>query len=208
MFLVTVYTLSAAPIAVFSTGVDANGQLLADGSVDPHYQLIESASPQYQGPDAFVVDTRIQDVGRWVPSGFTSGWISIRPDAGTHNPLGQYIYRTTFDLSGLDVTTAMLMGRMATDDPGTVLLNGAATGVQSCCYHRWTEFSLTSGFVAGLNTLDFVVANSGGGPTGLRVEVSGSADVSVVPELGSWMLLGSGVALTFLRKVSRHRRRV
>jgi hypothetical protein len=41
-----------------------------------------------------------------------------------------------------------------------------------------TNFSLSSSFVAGVNTLDFIVTNGGSSasPTGLRVEVSGTAN--------------------------------
>ena len=48
-----------------------------------------------------------------------------------------------------------------------------------------TNFSISSGFAAGLNTLDFVVNNAGSSPnpTGLRVEISGTANAAGGP---SW----------------------
>jgi hypothetical protein len=56
---------------------------------------------------------------------------------------------------------------------------------------RTRAFSITSGFDAGLNTLDFMVTN-GGGPSGVIAEVSGTAAVigtSAVPEPSSLMLV-------------------
>ena len=38
-----------AQIALFGTGVDGTGTLLAGGSVDPHYTLIQSAEPTLPG---------------------------------------------------------------------------------------------------------------------------------------------------------------
>jgi hypothetical protein len=204
--LVSAWSLSAAPVAVFGTGVDFSGQVLADGAVDPHYQLIASAAPLYPGPNAVVADTQVHPVEKWISTGAASKWISIRADAATHNPEGEYIYRTTFDLTGFDLGTVILTGQFAPDDVGSIFLNNVATRVNVCCYYQWFPFTLSSGFVAGVNTLDFVVENSGGGPTGIRVDLAGSGDASAVPEPGSWMLLiiGGG-ALGLLANIKRQR---
>ena len=62
-----------------------------------------------------------------------------------------------------------------------VLLNGATTGVTSDGNFGalGNAFTISTGFVAGLNTLDFVVNNAGTGinPTGVRVELSGTANL-------------------------------
>lgn len=199
-------SLSAAPIAVFGTGLDSSGQVLADGAVDPHYQLIFSSAPLYPGPDAVVVDTQVSPVDNWISSGVTSKWISIRADAATHNPEGAYIYRTTFDLTGFDFASVILTGRFAPDDVGSILLNNVATHVGVCCYYQWASFTISSGFVTGMNTLDFVADNSGGGPTGIRVDLAGTGNISAVPEPGSWMLLiiGGGT-LGLLAGIHRRR---
>ena len=57
-------------------------------------------------------------------------------------------------------------------------------------YGALYPFSITSGFVAGKNTLDFIVENTNGSVEGLRVNMSGSA----VPEPASLVLMGLGTA--------------
>jgi hypothetical protein len=58
-------------------------------------------------------------------------------------------------------------------------LNGVTVGPTSSSFSSLTPFSLTSGFVAGINTLDFILTNGPTGgpqnPTGLFVELSGYA---------------------------------
>jgi hypothetical protein len=68
-----------------------------------------------------------------------------------------------------------------------VLINGLSTGnaVPVPGYESFHDFSISGGFVPGVNTLDFLVLN-GAGPTGLRVEMIGTA----VPEPGGLMLFG------------------
>jgi hypothetical protein len=61
----------------------------------------------------------------------------------------------------------------------------------------WTSFAANSGFVAGVNKLDFVVSNwaqNGGNPTGLRVEFAASS-VAAVPEPETYAMLLGGLAL-------------
>ena len=42
-----------------------------------------------------------------------------------------------------------------------ILVNGVSSGQVSGGFSNWTMFSLTSGFVPGLNTLDFVAKDWG-----------------------------------------------
>jgi hypothetical protein len=60
---------------------------------------------------------------------------------------------------------------------------------------KWiVAFTVGSGFVAGLKTLDFVITN-GDGPTGPRVDnIAGTAAsfAAAIPEPASVLLLGSG----------------
>ena len=87
------------------------------------------------------------------------------------------LIETTFNLTGMDPSTASLSGWAAADDSAVVKLNGVQLA-SIAGFGSPTNFSLSSSFVAGVNTLDFVVTNGGSSasPTGLRVEVSGSAN--------------------------------
>jgi hypothetical protein len=126
----------------------------------------------------------------WMANSATSTWISAQADQSAFpNDVGQgnYAFRTTFDLNGFDPASAQISGQWAVDDLGLdILINGASTGFTHNHTLTFGSFSITAGFVAGLNTLDFLVRNEPFGgdinPMGLRVELSGTADPVPVPE--------------------------
>jgi hypothetical protein len=152
--------------------------------VDPHYSLIESADESYPaGLGAIVANP---PAGAWLSNTVTSRWISpsanqSQSDGG--NPVGTYTYRTTFDLTGLDPGSASITGQWATDNSGFILINGSSTGqtipLGFPAFQSFTPFSISTGFIPGINTLDFVTNNAPCecvNPTGLRVELSGTAN--------------------------------
>jgi len=55
-----------------------------------------------------------------------------------------------------------------------VRLNGVSLGLTAAGYSPLTAFEITSGFVAGNNTLEFELLDTGC-PNGLRVEMTGTA---------------------------------
>jgi uncharacterized repeat protein (TIGR01451 family) len=169
-------------LVVYNTGVGDDGALLPDGTVDPHYRLVQSPDLAFPGPDARVAVSSGWPYGQWAEDGPDSKWISPRPDIAEGNSGGTYIYRTTVDLTGLDPTTAVIAGQWATDNDGLdILLNGNSTGNQNypgLHFGTFAPFTTTNGFSAGTNTLDFIVHQSGAGtPTGLRVELRGTASL-------------------------------
>ncbi len=96
----------------------------------------------------------------------TSQWIA--PSDGLSSghgifPQGVYDYRTTFDLTGYDPSKAYLtgiwQGYPAAND---ILFNGQAQHIPTPFLNP-SPFTLSSGFVSGLNTLDFLVNNTGFG---------------------------------------------
>lgn len=183
---------SADPINVNSTGVGAAG------TVDPNYVVVTSASPVFPGPSVFVASSI---PSAYVPNDAASKWIDLAADANTNLTPGTYEYRTTFDLSGLDPSTAVLTGAWASDNGASILLNGVTTGdaLGAIEFAGLTPFNITSGFQPGVNTLDFLVindtgSNGGSSPSALRVQISGTASVPE-PAMG---LLGLAVLAPML----------
>jgi len=195
IFFGAVQSVHAATITtLYSTGVDASGNPLADGAIDSHYTV--------NGGSAYTIGNP-GSVG-WVGNTATSSWISNVPN--TDGGSGPFTYHTTFDLTGLNPNTAQITGQLSADDQATIYLNGVdvfdglPTG--SSPWSQLESFSISSGFVAGTNTLDIDVPNNiqtpDDGPTGLQVNLSGTASA---PEPASLFLLGVGFgALSFLRR--------
>ncbi len=189
--VLAVWSSGAAPIpGLFNTGVDNNRALLANSAVDPHYQLVQRADGTASGSNAFVViDTLypIVGTGPWMASGPGSKWIGPMANQSTGSAAGDYRYRTTFDLTGLEPGTAIITLRVSSDNAiAEVQLNGTPTGL---AYDgNFVAFSgtltINSGFVDGTNTLDFVVNNAGttANPTAFRAEfLSGTAEPVLPP---------------------------
>ncbi|MEO1776914.1 MAG: VPLPA-CTERM sorting domain-containing protein [Pseudomonadota bacterium] len=185
----------AVPIELFNTGVDSSGTVLADGANDPNYAIL---SPAQQA----VVINESEIPGTWLDNDSTSRWIW---QTNTGDPTNVTLtFRTTFDLTGLDPDTAEINGRWAVDNGGDdILLNGASTGItNNNGFTSFTDFTLTAGFQAGLNTLDFVVRDAGF-IAGFRAELSGTADEigAVVPlPAGLPMLVAALAGLSLLRR--------
>jgi len=177
--------LSRTPLhfALFNTGVSNSSALLPGGATDPHYALIKSADPSFPGPAAIVVNpTGGYPIPPWMSDGPLSEWIALSANEDTIDTSGLYVYRTTFNLTGLYPGTAVITGKWSTDNNGVdILINGVSTGIThpDGDSSGFTSFTISKGFVSGLNTLDFEVNNgpTGGSanPTGLRVELSGTA---------------------------------
>ena len=195
--------VSAATIpGLYDTGVLDNGTLAPLGSVDVHYALVSSADPTFPGPSAHVTSPN----PLWVPNTPTSQWVT--PATTQQNePGGTYTYQLQFSLCKLNPDTASISGEWAADDTGSIYLNGSDTGAPPQGFGYWAPFSITHGFVAGLNTLDFVVFNQTEfpSPTGLQVNgLSGTA--APVPLPPALALFGSG--LVGLIGLSRRRQAI
>jgi hypothetical protein len=167
-----------APFRLFNTGVDDEGVVLEGAATDPHYTLVESAEASLPGPDA-VVTTHIAD-GYWLAQSEVSKWIAPSPNqsypgATPCNASGTYVYRTSFDLTGYDPTTLTISGGWAADNSGAdIRLNGLGLSLPAGSYTPLSTFTIASGFLPGVNTLDFVVTDVGC-PNGLRVELAASS---------------------------------
>ncbi len=103
-----------------------------------------------------------------------SQWVSYSPAGASGSPLTlETTYETTFTLPA-GATDAAVSVRVLADNRAEVSLNGTAFGAQEGCLGFQgspSTFSTTTGFVPGVNTLSFKVANPaegcGAGPSGL-----------------------------------------
>jgi len=203
-FLACAYSADGAVIStLFNTGVGSTGSPLANATIgDPHYSLV--SVPGGTTSIRVVTSANGFPVGPWIGDDSVSAWIGPNNDSQADGPIGHYDYRTTFDLTGFAPSTASITGLWATDNEGiNILINGVSTGNTIGAaqgFTSFTPFSITGGFVSGINTLDFIV-NNDAGPTGLRVEMQGMA-LTVVPEPATaTLLLISAVGLVFGRMV-------
>lgn len=203
----------AAPIStLFSTGLDANGQPLPAQAEDPHYRLVlvpDPADPEAAGLETNAPTSTLRPgfpVGPWIAESAVSRWIAPKADQSGGSDPGDYLYRTTFDLTGLDPATARIVGRWTSDNMGRdIVLNGASLGIsQGGDFGTFADFEITTGFVDGTNVLDFVINNAppGVNPTGLRVEITratadkpGDPPAILRQPTGALLLVGDALTL-------------
>ena len=155
--------------------------------IDPHFAVVSAPDPSLVGP-AKVVPASGYPLPPWVANDANSRWVApLRSAADASAPPGTYVFETTIDLTGYQASTAVLTGRWSADNEGVdVYLNGTAldlhrtgpnpgSGVEG--FRAYSDFAISTGWVAGVNTLRFEVRNdplaSGSttpNPVGLRVD--------------------------------------
>ncbi len=186
----------AEQIPIFNTGVDASGAPLSGGSADPHWSVV--AGPGITSPTPGEVLTSPSGLyaesadSRWI-------WVNADGSGATGSP---YTFRLTFDLTGLNASTATISGAWGVNNEGVIELNGATptgTGALSLTnfndegnFEVLNRFSITGGFVAGVNTLDFL-ATDNENPGALNVSaLTGTVTAGAVPEPACFLSLGTG----------------
>lgn len=195
----------ATPLPItdlYNTGVDNAGNALVGGTpaakvTDPHYQVLEVGGAAVNFA-AFLAEDDDFPIPPWVLNNANSRWIDPAGDADSNGAAGSYIYRTTFTVPAeADLSLIAVRGEWASDNAGSdILINGVSTGQTSAALDSFTAFSITSDFVHGTNTLDFLLSNAGAGigPTGLRVDnIRGVYLENPIPEPTSLALAALGV---------------
>ena len=189
LVLVCVGSAFADTVTVYGTGRNTSGVLLPGGAIDQNYILTADPLHPSESVSAYVVSAL-------AGSGSIAQIDSLSPDVeGT----GFYTYTTTFSLAGLDPSTAILTGTWGFDDgSGGFFLNGnlvPGTIAGNCLCFTPQSLNITSGFVAGTNTLSFVGLQADNFFDYVRVDdMTVTANpVTSTPEPGTLWMLGTGV---------------
>jgi len=160
-------------LRVWNTGVDSNAARLAPGTSDPHWLLV--AGPGVTSSRAPIVLTDQHPFGQYFATA-ESMW--IWQDAAGLGEIGSpYTFRLPLDLTGFDLASVRVSGVWGVDNDGAITLNGqvptgtgtfSLTGAVPDNYNVEHAFTITGGFVAGMNALDIEATNAHG-PGGLNV---------------------------------------
>lgn len=210
-----------ASSALASTFTFGTGQGLTPGQQDSNWTV--TGVPGFSSYSAYVLGSYSSPGyftnwggGAWWNSGgsvVNAKWIGASnysaggvPPAGYSGPIlpkdTPYTFTTTFNLSGLNLSTVTVSGYWAIDDSGTLSVNGHQIASQSYgFYGSPTTFTIpTADLLGGVNTLtinmgsDDDALNDG---TILYATVTGSS----VPAPAALLLFGPGfAALVLVRK--------
>ena len=173
---------SRVAVKVFNTGAN-----LKVGMPDPHWQIIARSDNRNWNPRPAVV-SEPKDTSWQANNASRSQWISLAAGGAMQPNRVTYTFRTTFDLTGTRPATAVVRGRFIVDNHiKAIRINGRQVQVPSHEYEEfdaWCPFTITRGFIEGVNVLEFEVEN--GLPhddipvtfMGLLVELDGSVLLS------------------------------
>jgi hypothetical protein len=143
-------------------------------------------------------------------------WIGPIADGTQSAPAGNYVYEVKFTVPVGE--TASIVGQYASDNPLTEIdLNGHAVlgplnisdpntppyldPQDQSSYRNFHPFSISNGFVSGVNTLDFTVYNApldgGMNPTALLVEATANLTPTPEPSTFALAILGAFGAIAY-----------
>ena len=182
----------------------STGEGLPTGVVDPNFTIISAPAGATLNSGG-TTDTipPVSSPAYAAPSAGTQ-WIGPNRDDSLQQPIGNYDFRTTFNLAGLDASTAMITGVVAVNNRlADIRLNGTSLGISGGSLGSLLNFTIKHGFSSGINVLDFIVTNDDtGGPTALMVSETGTASV---PEPSTLAVFCLGTLALFGRRAMRSR---
>jgi hypothetical protein len=154
---------------LFPTGVNSAGSVLTGGSADPHWTVVSGPGIGTSRP-AVVVSNPNTD---WFVSG-NSAWVSVSSDALIDTG-GPFTIEQQFDLTGINLTTVTISGLWSADNNAVLFLNGAQaaahgtgtftlTATDPANFHTSHAFTITNGFVPGINRISIELTNAPADP--------------------------------------------
>ena len=106
-----------------NTGVDSGTDVVLgvnNAVTDNNYSVV---SPSAATPTPVVkLSSGGFPIPPYIGDNSLSAWIA--PDTNSFHELGLYVWTTTFDLTGVNLNTASIFGRWASDNAGVMKLNG------------------------------------------------------------------------------------
>lgn len=158
------------PIPIANTGVDANGSVRPNGTIgDLNFTLVSVPS----GSTNIRIGTSAGGfpIPPWFGDTNKSAWLLPNNNSQGDSSAGDFTYQTTLDLSRYDPKSIIITGFAAVDNSiDTIVVNGVNNAVSITDFTAFYPFTLSNGFIKGINTIQIRVNNLFTGPTGLRVE--------------------------------------
>ena len=168
-------TKTTQEVGLFSTGVNADGTLISNEALDPHWSF------GVQGAQSFKT---IPD-GGWSADGDMSGWISdVQSNAVYASPPGTKLFKTSFELDAQPLAESSVAMKIWVDDNiDSFTINGKRIDFPSRPSFGEPGVELTLNpldFKAGANSILVSIVNNynfsnptGLNPSGLKIKFSG-----------------------------------